>query len=300
MPDEVTYFAKDDIICPVCGIAFKREELRLGGGRLNAGELTNELRRTYIPTQKYGAINPLIYPITVCYSCLYAADDFDFLSLPQKAVESIKVYHDIRAQYLIKIFERIPDFQEKRDLFSGAASYILAMSCIPFFDRKRFSPTMKIGIYSLRSAWLFSDLFLETKDPKYQELSLLFYKKAAEFYDTALNNQNKEPIDGAKSLGPDTDKNFGYDGMLYVAAVLQYKTAHFVEDPYEKLRLFEETKRILSKVFGMGRKAKDKPEVLLNFSREIYDKLGEETESLQVSLNQIEGNTPETPPEEGE
>lgn len=290
MAEEITFYSKNDTECPVCGTAFKREEMLTGRGRLSAGELTNELRRNYLPTQKYGTVFPLIYPITVCPNCLYAADDYDFLSLPQKAIQNINNFKEIRAQYLIKIFDKIPKFVEKRDLISGTASYILAISCYSFFDKKKFSPTIKIGICSLRAAWLMSDIFQQTNDQKYQELSELFYKKASEFYDLALNNQTKaiESLDGAKNLGPDTDKNFGYDGLLYVDAILKYRTAHYVEDPYDKLQIYEDVKRVLSKVFGIGKKAKDKPEVLLNFAKIIYEKMGEEMETLQMSLGEME------------
>lgn len=288
MAEEVSFYSKNETECPVCRSVFRREELMTGRGRLNASDLTDELRRTYVPTQKFGSVNPLLYPVTVCPNCLYAADDYDFMSIPPKVIELVNRYREVRASYLLKIFGKIPDFNAKRDLVSGTASYILAISCYPFFDKKKFSPTFKIGMFSLREAWLLSDLFQETKDPRYQELSLLFYKKASEFYDLALTNQTKaiEPLDGAKTLGPDTDKNFGYDGLLYINAVLKYKTAHAVEDPYEKLKLYEEVKRVLSKVFGMGRKAKDKPEVLLNFARDIYDRMNQEMESLQLSLGE--------------
>lgn len=299
MGEDVSFYSKNDIECPVCGTTFKREELLSGRGRLNAGELTNELRRNYIPTQKYGSINPLFYPVTVCPGCYYAADDFDFLSIPQKAIPNIKTYQETRVSYLMRIFDRVPDFTQKRDIYSGIASYILAMSCYPFFDKKKFSPTIKIGIYSLRLSWLFNDLAKETKDSKYSEIANVFYKKASEFYDLALNNQSKaiEPIEGTKNLGPDTDKNFGYDGVLYVNAVLKYKNAHSIEEPLEKLKVYEEIKRMLSKVFGIGKKAKDKPEVLLNFAREIYDKMGEDIESLQSSLSAIEQSLDPAQPE---
>ncbi len=151
MAEDITYYSKNDIECPICETGFKREEMLTGRGRLNAGDLTDELRRKYIPTQKYGKVSPLIYPVTVCPNCLYAADDYDFLSIPQKAKQNIENYKVVRAEYLIKIFGKIPKFSEKRDIVSGAASYILALSCYPFFDKKKFSPTIKIGIYSLRS-----------------------------------------------------------------------------------------------------------------------------------------------------
>jgi len=297
MSEEITFFSREDIECPVCSTTFKREELLTGRGRLNAGELTDELRRTYIPTQKYGKVNPLFYPITVCPNCLYAADDFDFSSIPQKAINNIANFSNVRATYLVKIFGKIPNFKENRDYISGISSYILAMSCYPFFDKKRFSPTIKVGIYSLRTAWLLTDLFKETGNTFYQDLSRLFYRKASEFYDLAIVNQTKaiEPLDNIKNLGPDTDKNYGYDGVLYVSAVLKFKNSHLIEDPYEKLKQYQEIKRTLSKVFGMGKKAKEKPEVLLNFAKEIYEKMGEETEMLQSSLESIDKteNVPE-------
>jgi len=66
---------------------------------------------------------------------------------------------------------------------------------------------------------------------------------------------------------------------------LKYKTLIFVEDPYEKVKKLEEIKRILSKVFGIGKKTKNKPEVLLNFSKDLYEKVTEDFESLRNSLN---------------
>jgi hypothetical protein len=286
MADDVTYFSKDEIICPVCQSHFYREELRMGGGRLSAGELTDELRRTYVPTAKYGKVVPLLYPITVCPNCLYSADDFDFLSLPPKAFENITSYRGVRSQYLIKIFGRVPDFEQKRDLVSGIASYILATSCYSFFDQRKFAPTIKRGVYCLRICWLFNDLFQETKEQKFLDLAQIFHKKSADFYDAALTNQTRglEPLEGSKSLGPDTDKNFGYDGVVYLNGVLKFKNANFIEDPIQKLKVYEDVKIILSKVFGFGKKAKEKPGPLLELSRGIYDKINEELEILQTSL----------------
>jgi len=286
MPEEVTYFTKEEIECPICLSSFRREELLTGRGRLNAGELTDELRRYFIPTQKYGKVNPLLYPITVCPNCFYATDDYDFLSVSDKVKQNLKDLREIRAKYLMKIFGFIPNYNEKRNLYSGCGSYILAISCYPFFDKKKYSPTIKRGIYSLRTAWLFNDLFDETKEQKYKELAWIFYKKASEFYSEAIENQTKgiEPIENVKNFGPDVDKNYGYDGVLYVAAVLKYKTSNTIEDPEKKLKAYEEVKRILSKVFGVGKKAKDKPEVLLNFAKDIYEKIGQESEKFDNML----------------
>jgi uncharacterized protein (DUF2225 family) len=239
----------------------------------------------------------LLYPITVCPNCFYAAYPEDFTRAKDKTYDRIREYQNVRGQYLIKIFGRVPDFLEKRDLQAGVASYILAISSYPFFEKKKFSATIKMGISSLRTAWLFGDMLQTTKEAHFGELQMAFYKKAAEFYETALANQTNasEPLDYCPWLGPDTDVNYGYDGFLYVLAVLRYKMSIHMEDPYEKVKIFEGTKRILSKVFGIGRKARDKPEILLSMARDMYDKIGLEMEELQKSLGDIEEITSDIP-----
>jgi len=68
-PLAVSYWSKTKIKCPVCQKEFQREEMLTGSGRLNAGALTEELHRQYIPTARYGKINPLIYAIGACPHC---------------------------------------------------------------------------------------------------------------------------------------------------------------------------------------------------------------------------------------
>ncbi|OHD59860.1 MAG: hypothetical protein A2014_04510 [Spirochaetes bacterium GWF1_49_6] len=290
MGEAISFYSKNELICPVCGVGHKREELLTGRGRFNAGNLNNELRRSYISTQKYGEINTLIYPISVCPSCYFAAEKEDFTKVPPKSVEVLLELQQVRGKYLLKIFGSVPDFVGPRDIISGTASYILAISSAPYFDKRKQAPTIKMGIYSLRTAWLMNDLLKQTNESKYQEMADIFYRKASEFYEIALELQSKgvEPLDGARWLGPDTDYNFGYDGFLYIDAILKYKTAVFIEDPLERVKVYEGVKRILSKVFGIGRKAKDKPEILLNLSREVYDKIGAEIETLKESLGDLE------------
>ena len=81
----VTYFSRTQTRCPICDTAFAREEMRTGRGRLIAGSLTDELRRNYEPSRKFGKVNPLLYPVTVCPSCYYGAYERDFLIIPEDA-----------------------------------------------------------------------------------------------------------------------------------------------------------------------------------------------------------------------
>ena len=77
---KLTFFEKKQSVCPVCEAKFFREDLLSGGGRLIAGNLTRELRRQYDPSKKYGEVRPLLYPVTVCPVCYFAAFPQDFIN----------------------------------------------------------------------------------------------------------------------------------------------------------------------------------------------------------------------------
>ena len=49
---KISYRLKKATTCPACKIEFSREEVHKGGGRMNAGDMTDELHREYLPTQK--------------------------------------------------------------------------------------------------------------------------------------------------------------------------------------------------------------------------------------------------------
>ena len=81
---KISYYLKNPVICPLCGTVSKREDLLSGGGRFIAADLTDELRRIYEPSKKFGEIFPLNYPITVCPACFYATYHDDFILITPK------------------------------------------------------------------------------------------------------------------------------------------------------------------------------------------------------------------------
>ncbi len=288
MPD-LTFFTKNDIHCPVCEHNFRREELMTGGGRLNAGKLTEELRRLYIPTSKWGKVYPLIYPVTVCPNCYYATLKEDFgKHLDENVISLIDKYRSVRAEYGISLFGKI-DFESPRNLRSGFLSYVMAISTYSLLGKK-VAPSFKKGLCSLRAAWILEDLKEEEKRPEYGKLQLIFYKKALEFYSAFIEKQSKgeETIDGVKFFGPDTDKDFGFDGVLFLYAVLKYKLSFLEKDPFKKLDIYTESKRIIAKFVGIGKKSIDKPADVLEMGRELYDKISEDEEKLKAELGTSE------------
>jgi uncharacterized protein (DUF2225 family) len=266
----ITFYSKDQTECPICNAKFKREELLSGGGRMIAGVLTDELRRLYEPSAKFGEIFPLVYTLTVCPKCHYAAFPQDFCVLDKESLNRIYEHMQDRYESVKKLFSSL-NYASARTLNEGAASYYLAILCYEDVDTK-YSPKIKQGVCALRGAWLFSELGKKYPEENYMYISDLLYRKAMFFYRRAveLETSGKEMIANLKSFGPDLDKNYGYDGVLYLAALLEVKYGSHV-DPEKRTERLIYHRRALARMFGLGRSTKNKPGPLLEHARHLYD-----------------------------
>ncbi len=272
---KLTFYAKETIHCPVCDASFRREELLSGGGRLIAGRLTDELHRKYEPSAKYGEVYPLIYQPTVCPACWFASTESDFPLIPNAARERIMMDRDNRIADVQHLFPHV-DFTSPRDLASGTAATYLVLRCYDFYP-KEFSPTIKQAIQALRCGWLFDELNDKHAGQHYDWLSLLFKKKARFFYRQAilLEQSGKEPLSGIKNFGPDTDKNYAYEGALYLTALLELKYGPR-ESESDRIEALGNAKRTIAKIFGLGKSSKAKPGPLLEKARDLYDAINTE------------------------
>ncbi len=270
---KVTFIAKDSTHCPVCDATFKREELF--SGRVNAGDLSDELHRSYIPMQAYGEVHPLVYDVTVCPSCWYAAFKSDFLAAPERARGELLDSISRRIEAAQRVFEPL-DFGGSRGLVEGAASYYLAMLSYETFT-KDFSPTIKQGLSALRAAWLCQELDARRPGENFAYMAEIFHRKARFLYRLAveLDQKGEERLSEVKWLGPDTDKNYGYEGVLYLQGVLELKYGPRGDEAGRAERL-DASRRAIAKMFGLGRRSKSKPGPLLDKARELYERLKEE------------------------
>ena len=277
---KTTFFSKKPLQCPVCETSFYREDLLSGGGRLIAGELTEELHRTYEPSKKFGELYPLVYAVLVCPSCLYAVYPQDFPEIGEQFIEPMREQTDRRVQSVSLVFKDL-DFTSYRGLKEGAASYFLAIMCYDLLDR-HYSPTLKRALSALRAAWLLDALHRKAFDENYDYLSRLFYRKARFFYMQAIEmaQNGQEPLEAKVNFGPDLDKNYGYDGLLYIAGLLEYKYGPR-KDREKRVKSLENAKRIVSKLFGTGKASKSKPSAILDKARELYDEMNKEIKQLQ-------------------
>ena len=281
----ISFRQKNATVCPVCSSEFYREELFSGGGRLIAGKLTDELRRIYEDNKKYGKIYPLAYQLTVCPNCYYTSYPKDFNTLEPEEVEKLRELIPARKNAIEKFFGGL-DFFQDRDLELGTASYMLSVDCYSIRNKK-VAPTFKNAVSSIRAAWLFGDLATMYPEKQFKKISLFFYKKAYQYYMRVLDliQTGKEPSDAAGNMGPDTDKNWGYDGILYISAILTVKVGAWEKDIQKRIDNFEMSKRYLSRLFGMGRSSKSKPSEILDKTRDLYDKINELLEEWNRQLN---------------
>ncbi len=273
--NSISFFSKDPVVCPVCESKFYQEELRTGRGRLNAGDLTEELRRLYQPSRKYGEVNPLLYPVVVCPECLYSSYQPDFQELPAGKTEEAASAADKRKEAVSAAFGDV-DFGNPRRLKEGTASYILAMMCYDFFPPER-SPVFKQGLSALRGAWLFNNLHEKFPGENYDYLSKLLYRKASFFYSLAVeyDGSGKQSLTEVGNLGPDLDKNYGYDGVLYISALLEYYYGPD-NDNGKRIKALQQAKTTVARIFGMGKASKEKPGSLLEKAKELHASIGEE------------------------
>ncbi|AHC15766.1 DUF2225 domain-containing protein [Salinispira pacifica] len=270
----LTYFQKKPISCPVCQTEFYREELLTGRGRLIAGNLTQELRRLYEPSKKFGEVIPLAYPVTVCPSCYFAAWKEDFLKISESQLERAADETSQRIQWVSEVMEGV-DFRGSRGLSEGLASYMLAVLCYDYFPSE-VSPVMKQGVSSLRGAWLALDMHKKYPEDHFDYLAKMLYRKARFFYLTAIEYESsgKQGIGGCPNPGPDLDKNYMFDGVLYIYGYLEF---HYGprKDPVKREENLKRAKRTIARIFGMGRASKNKPQAILDNARDLYSEIGE-------------------------
>ncbi|MDR0402875.1 MAG: DUF2225 domain-containing protein [Treponema sp.] len=272
---KISFASKEEYHCPVCETVFHREELLSGSGRLIAGAITDELHRLYEPSAKYGTIYPLAYPATVCPECWFASVDKDFSSLPPRGKQKILDTRDSRFRETRRIFPSA-DFTRPRDLVNGAASWYLTLLCYDYYSRE-FSPTIKQAIAAVRGGWLLEELNGKYPGYHYDWLALLFKKKAQYLYNEAIAREQNgsETLSGIKNFGPDTDKNYAYEGALYLSALLRLKYGPR-DNAEQRVETLSMAKRTIAKIFGLGKSSKSKPGPLLEHARALYESIGKE------------------------
>jgi uncharacterized protein (DUF2225 family) len=200
----------------------------------------------------------------------------DFKDLKNK--EAINKLFEKREERKEKAFTIFPYFNLKRErtLFDGCAMYYLALLTYADCD-KDMVPTMKSAFLALRLAWLTEELNSVCPGYNYDYISEVFYKKALFFYQQAIVNETQriEKSSTLSNFGPDMDKNYGWDGVIYLCGLLEYKYGQ-KEDIQLRLKKLNESKTAIARIFGLGKSSKAKPGPLLEKSRDLYDMLAKE------------------------
>lgn len=250
---------------------------------MNAGDLTPEMHRLYEPTQKYGKVYPLLYPVTVCPHCLTAAFEKDFMEISPDVSVNLEETKADRLQSIDRLFPGI-DFTQPRGLKEGIASYILAMISYDSFPIDQ-APTFKQGLTALRAAWLCRHMEQEKRGENYEYLARVFYRKASFFYRQVVekDQSGKESIESIGNFGPDIDNNYGIDGVYYLTGFLEYSYGQ-KDDIQVRLERLRTSMTVISRIVGMRKSSKSKPSTLVENAIELHGKIKKE-------IKKLEGNT---------
>lgn len=278
----ISYWSKDKVTCPVCKNSFPREIMLSGRGRMIAGNLSDDLHRSFEKSAKYGNIYPLIYEIGVCPQCYTALSWKDFVALKNKEViEKLEATGEERKKQVEVIF---PHFSMEgfRTLYDACGIYYLAILTYELVN-KELTPTIKKAILTLRTAWLTADLNKVYPGHNFDYISQSFYHKALFFYNESIVKEldNSERSSEAAYFGPDMDKNYGWDGVIYLRGLLEYKYGQ-TEDMQVRLKSLSEAKTSIARMFGLGKSSKSKPGPLLENARELYETLGKELKETDI------------------
>ncbi|OJF76007.1 MAG: hypothetical protein BKP49_09315 [Treponema sp. CETP13] len=284
----ISFYKKKEIHCPYCKKKFKREEILSGGGRMIAGDLTDELHRTYEPSPKFGKVYPLLYPVCACPHCQVALLWQDFDVKPEPSVIRNLIHTEQKRKSAVNTIFPYYNLDKPRKLYDGAAMYYLALLSYEQMPAS-FLPTIKRAIISLRLAWITKDLDAECPNRGFDYISQRFYRKALFFYDESLIREQaqKENLTGLANLGPDIDKNYGYDGVIYLCGLLEFKYGQR-EDINARIKKLDNAKHAIARSFGLGKSTKAKPGPLLEHSRALYDNINKElkeAETLDLDLD---------------
>ena len=272
----ISYWSKEKMNCPVCKKNFDREIMMSGNGRMIAGGLSDELHRNFEPSARFGKIYPLIYEIGACPFCYTALLWNDFKELKNK--ETLDRLFETRGDRFNKVETIFPHFnlKKERNLYDGCAMYYLSILTYSLVNPE-LVPTMKSAFLTLRLAWLSKELNSVCPGHNFDYISQVFYRKALFFYQQAVENeQNRtENSSSLSNFGPDMDKNYGWDGVIYLCGLLELKYGQ-KEDIQLRLKKLSESKTAIARIFGLGKSSKAKPGPLLEKSRDLYDIISKE------------------------
>ena len=211
--------------------------------------------------------------IAACPTCHAALFWNDFEHFADEKTESAVADTEENRKKAVNTIFPFYDLKRQRTLLDGAAAYYLALLCYEQLPHV-YSPTIKKAQITLRLAWLSGDLNALCPDRGYDYIQQRFYRKALFLYQEALDCEiNRiEDITLIGNFGPDIDKNYGYDGVIYLGALLEYRYGQR-QDAETRLKRLEMHKIALAKLFGLGKSSKAKPGPILEHARTLYDAL---------------------------
>lgn len=272
----LSYWSKDKCMCPVCRKEFPKEVMYSGNGRMIAGGLTDELHRLFEPSKKFGRIFPLVYDIGACPICYTAFFWYDFKDVKDPNLIDDLYNKSEERKHKVEVLFPYFDLTRMRTIYDGAAMYYLALLTYSSAGAEML-PTIKSAILTIRLAWICDELNTRCPGHNFDYVAQVFYRKALFFYQQAIEVETSRVEQSSSILnsGPDMDKNYGWDGVIYLSGLLEYRYGQ-KDDLALRYKKLSVSKTAIARLFGLGKSSKSKPGPLLEHARNLYDLISKE------------------------
>ena len=76
------------------------------------------------------------------------------------------------------------------------------------------------------------------------------------------------------------DNNYGFDGIFYLASILQFKYGQTANRD-NRIKMLKFARLSISRIVGLGKSSREKPSPFLDMGREIHAKITAELKELE-------------------
>ena len=223
----------------------------------------------------FGEVHPLVYDVTVCPSCFYAALRSDFSAVPQKTLATLEAETAARVSPGPERLSRVWTSRAPGVSWRERPATTWRFSATSVFPRTFLRPSRApCAACAPRGCAAISTR--RRPNENFDYLALVFYRKARVLYRGAIDREQsgKEPIGAAKWMGPGHGQELRVSKASFTCRGCwssSTATGEIRDLPGEPS--WTSRKRTIAKMFGLGKRSKAKPGPLLDKARDLYERL---------------------------
>ena len=216
-----------DVKCPACDFAFKTPRVKPSALKVKSSEPDFH--------KVYEEVNPLLYAVTACPNCNYAArnDDFDDKTLEYHP-EILKLSAAIRESKKNIVFPQV----KETDTDTAVKKHLLAVT---FAKQYKPEDPLTIAGLNMHIAWMYRENGNKEKDHEYLKAALEYYVKT---FEKGNHIPEKIGVPGIMYLAGELNRVLGNynEAVFWFSKTVQFdqisnfpNIEHLARDAWEKI-----------------------------------------------------------------